>query len=154
MSETKKTRPAGGTAGAGRGMETKTACEAVTFSDFYSTTPSANVQGIFDLLPQGEQNAISSKSLAELVGVASVRELQSVIAQERDNGALILSTCRGGGGYFRPSPGDKGRAEIERYIATLRARALNTLRILRSAKAAVATAEVAGQVDMDDLGVM
>ena len=152
MNTEKKTRPAGGTAGSGR--EEMAACGRAAISYTNCTTVPTKTQTVFDLLPQGEQNAISSKSLAELVGVASVRELQSVIAQERDNGALILSTCRGGGGYFRPSPGDKGRAEIERYIATLRARALNTLRVLRSAKAAVAASELAGQVDMDDLGVM
>ena len=44
--------------------------------------------------------------------------------------------------------------EIERYIATLRARALNTLRVLRSAKAAVNASELAGQIDMDEMEVM
>lgn len=154
MKGTKKTRPGEATPGAGRGTETKTAREAVNFSSSNFTTPSATAQGIFEILPIGEGNAISSKSLAGLVGAASVRELQSMIAQEREDGALILSTCRGGGGYFRPSPGDAGKVEIERYVATLRARALSTLRVLRSAKAAVAASEVAGQVDMDDLGVM
>ena len=154
MRDTKKARPGEATPGAGQGTETKTACEAVNFSNSNFTTPSATAQGIFEILPIGEGNAISSKSLAGLVGAASVRELQSMIAQEREDGALILSTCRGGGGYFRPSPGNEGRAEIEKYIRTLRMRALNTLRVLRSAKAAVARSEIVGQVDMDDLGVM
>lgn len=123
--------------------------DRVPVSDY--SIDSNSTQGIFDLLPQGETNAIPSKELAALVGAPSVRELQSMIAQERENGALILSTCRGGGGYFRPSPGNEGRAEIEKYIRTLRARALNTLRVLRSAKAAVATSELAGQIDMDEL---
>lgn len=134
--------------------ETKTAGEAVYFSNSHFTTNIAEVQGIFEILPIGERNAISSKALTEIIGAPSVRELQNRIAVEREQGKLILSTCRNGGGYFRPSPGEIGKGEIERYIATLRARALNTLRVLRSAKAAVATSELSGQIDLDDLGVM
>lgn len=136
---------------AGQAEETKTACEAVNFSDFHFTTHLAKEQTIFSILPVGEANAISSRDLSDIVGASSVRDLQNRIAAEREQGALILSTCRNGGGYFRPSPGDEGRAEIERYIATLRARALNTLRILRAAKAAVASdSELAGQIDFEE----
>ena len=152
MHKNEKSRPAGGTAGTGR--DENAAFGEAAFSTINCTTGQPKMQTIFDLLPQGEQNAISSKSLAEIVGAPSVRELQSRVAVEREQGRLILSTCRGGGGYFRPSPGNEGRTEIEKYIRTLRSRALNTLRVLRSAKAAVAASELAGQVDMDDLGVM
>lgn len=115
-------------------------------SDF--STGSNKTQAIFDLLPVGEINAISSKQLADIVGTSSVRDLQNRIADERGQGALILSTCRNGGGYFRPSPGEIGKTEIKRYIATLRARALNTLHILRAAKAALSGLD--GQMDLDD----
>lgn len=152
MRDTKKARPGEATPGAGRGENA--ACDGAAFSTVDCSMGQPKMQTIFDLLPQGEQNAVASKDLAELAGAASVRELQSMIAQEREDGALILSTCRGGGGYFRPSPGDAGKAEIERYISTLRMRALSTLRVLRSAKAAVATPEVAGQIDLEDMGVM
>lgn len=122
-------------------------------SDF--STGSNKTQAIFDLLPVGESNAISSKQLANIVGTSSVRDLQNRIAAEREQGALILSTCRNGGGYFRPNPGEGGKAEIERYIATLRARALNTLHILRSAKAAVASdSELVGQIDFEEMEVL
>lgn len=114
----------------------------------YSTTSSKN-QLIFDLLPIGEGNAISSRDLADLVGAASVRDLQNRIAEERDQGNLILSTCRHGGGYFRPSPGPAGQAEISAFVSTLRARALNTLKVLRAAKAALSGLD--GQMDLDDL---
>lgn len=150
MKDTKKARPGEATPGAGQ--DENAAFGEAAFSTIDCTTGQSGIQIIFDLLPQGEQNAIASKDLAALVGAPSVRELQSMIAEEREDGALILSTCRGGGGYFRPSPGDAGKAEIERYISTLRARALNTLRVLRSAKAAVASSEVAGQIDLDELG--
>ena len=134
-------------------META-ACGRAAISCDNSSTDFQETQSIFDLLPQGERNAIPSKKLAELVGAPSVRELQNRIATEREQGKLIISPCRNGGGYFRPSPGDEGRMEIERYIATLRARALNTLWVLRSAKAAVNASELAGQIDMDEMEVM
>lgn len=107
---------------------------------------------IFDLLPVGEANAIRTKQLVKVVGAASIRDLQLKIAAERENGKLILSTCKGCGGYFKPSNGPEGRAEIERYIATLRARALNTLRALSGAKAALASnLELAGQIDFEEM---
>lgn len=109
-------------------------------------------QAIFDLLPQGEGNAVRSKQLAALMGVRTVRELQTLIAAEREEGKLILSTCRNGGGYYRPSPGAAGHAEISAYCHTLRARALNTLRALKAAKMALGALD--GQLDFDDLGVL
>lgn len=152
MRDKKFSRPAGGTAGAGRAETAAFGEAAISCSN--SSTSLQKVQSIFDLLPQGERNSIPSKELAELVVAPSVRELQNRIAAEREQGKLILSTCRNGGGYFRPSPGAEGRAEIERYISTLKARALNTLKILWAAKAAVASSELAGQIDLDELGVM
>ncbi len=84
-------------------------------------------------LLQGKQNATASQTLADLVGCKSVRELQEVIAQERAAGAVILSTCRHGGGYFLPIPGN--RREVVEYIQTLRNRAKNTLVAIESAEA-------------------
>lgn len=113
------------------------------------TTNANGSQDIFNLLPTGEGNAISSKMLARMVGATSVRELQHRVAAERGSGALILSTCRNGGGYYRPSDGPEGQAEISHFVATLRSRALNTLKALRAAKAALAKAE--GQITLDEL---
>ena len=114
----------------------------------YSTASSKN-QLIFDLLPVGESNAISSSDLANLAGLPNVRILQEHIARERESGSLILSKSHNGGGYFRPSPGTAGEAEIARFIATVRSRALNSLKILRGAKTALSGPE--GQLDIDDL---
>lgn len=114
-------------------------------------TEQGNGQAIFDLLPQGEENAVASKVLANMVGATSVRELQTMISSERDNGVLILSTCRNGGGYFRPADGEQGQREIAAFIQTLRARALNTLRAIKAARKALEGVE--GQLYLDDLGV-
>lgn len=84
-------------------------------------------------LLEGKRNAIKSQKLADLVGCKSVRELQEVIAAERAAGAVILSTCKDGGGYFLPIPGDK--QEVIEFTHTLRRRAKNTLVAIESAEA-------------------
>ena len=83
-------------------------------------------------LLEGKQNATASQTLADMVGCKSVRELQEVIAEERAAGAVILSTCTHGGGYFLPT-GNK--REVAEYIQTLRSRAKNTLVAIESAEA-------------------
>lgn len=115
--------------------------------NYVITTPGEK-QEIFDMLPVGERNAISTPALLAATGCGSVRELQSRISEERARGNLILS--RGAGGYFRPSPGLEGKQEINRYMATLHARAVSTLRTLQTAKAALAVLD--GQIDIDGGG--
>lgn len=84
---------------------------------------------IMSLLPVGRENSISTTDLVRLTGCASARELQQRIADERNRGALI---CSGSGrGYWRP----KDRQEIREFVKTMNARALNTLRATKSAKA-------------------
>lgn len=83
-------------------------------------------------LLEGKENATASQKLADLVGCKSVRELQEVIAEERAAGAVILSTCTHGGGYFLPTG---NRCEVAEYIQTLRSRAKNTLVAIESAEA-------------------
>lgn len=92
---------------------------------------------IVDLLLAGRENAIPSKDLAKLAGLSSVRELQRLIARERATGAVILSTCESGGGYFLPACQD----EIRAFVRTLDARAKNTNCALRSARAALKMGE-------------
>ena len=146
MKYSKKARPAVGAAGqakVGTALTGKIPC-----IDF--TTSVSRKQGLIEsLLLQGEENAISSSDLVSMTGVKSVRELQLIIAQEREAGSLILSTCRGGGGYFLPSDGEVGKREIAAFVATLRARALNTLRALKTAREALEGLD--GQVSLDDL---
>lgn len=86
---------------------------------------------IVDLLPTGKCNAIDSQLLADLLGCKSVRELQSLIAAERAAGAVILSTCNDGGGYYLPA----NDQEVREFIRTLEARGKNTLLALKSARA-------------------
>lgn len=114
------------------------------------TTPSQPAQAsVFDRLPQGEENAIQAKELARQCGFKGARDLQHAIALERETGALILSTCRHGGGYYRPSDGEAGKREINSFVATLASRAINTLRAIKAARRELKTID--GQVTIDQI---
>lgn len=102
---------------------------------------------IYDYLQQGEENAIPTSQLVQMCGFRTARELQAQIARERECGKLILSTSKPGGGYYLPADGEQGTAEIAAFVATLRSRALNTLRVLRAAKAVLKDLE--GQIELD-----
>lgn len=93
---------------------------------------------VAELLHHGADNAITTKELLRRSGFATARELQQEIREERAAGALILSKTSEGGGYFLPSEGAQGTAEIEQFIRTLHARAANTFAALKAAKAALA----------------
>ena len=119
-------------------------------SIFNYTTPSQPAQAsVFDRLPQGEENAIQAKELARQCGFKGARDLQHAIALERETGALILSTCRHGGGYYRPADGEAGKREINAFVGTLASRALNTLKAIKAARRELKTID--GQVTIDQI---
>ena len=143
----KKARPA---VGAAEQAIKKEILEQTSLSSENCTTIQPRRQGFIEsLLLEGEENAIPSNQLVKMGQFKSVRELQAQVAREREAGALILSTCRGGAGYFLPSAGEAGKREIAAFVATLRARALNTLRALKTAREALESVE--GQVTLDDI---
>lgn len=85
---------------------------------------------VMEALNTGKENTISAQELCVYLGFNSVRELQSEIARERKAGAVILSTCQDGGGYFFP----ESDQEVRQFIKTLENRAKNTFEALRSAR--------------------
>lgn len=102
-------------------------------SQIYDNTSEHNTQSIFQsLLQRGAENAIRAQDLANMLGLSDARTVSELIAREREAGAVILSDSRG---YFLPADGEQGRYEAARFISTLRARAINTLRATKSAKA-------------------
>ena len=103
---------------------------------------------IYELLKRGEENAMTTADLLRLTGLRNARELRAQIAREREEGFLILSSCRGRGGYYLPAEGAEGRREIEAFCATLRSRAVNTFRALRNARRALGVLE--GQLSLSD----
>lgn len=143
MNDKQKTRAAGD---ATERAMTETTAGSSSFSNQNNIISKGRNQGIIvSLLPQGEQNAISTRALMELAGYATARQLQKAIEAERAAGALILSASTGG--YFRPQTGEAGRAEICRYEATLRRRAISTFRTLKTARRALK--ELSGQMTME-----
>ena len=94
---------------------------------------------------QGERNAVPSRELLKWTGLKTNRDLQMVIAKERAEGKLILSTCRNGGGYFAPSDGALGVSEIRSFIATLNNRAVNTQKALTAARKALGDGDSSGE---------
>ena len=96
------------------------------------------------LLPIGKENAVTTQELVKMSGCGSARELQQRIAYEREHGAII---CSGSGrGYWKP----KNRQEVQQFVKTMNARALNTLKAARSAKRALRVPE--GQQTMNGDG--
>lgn len=59
---------------------------------------------IFEILPRGAENAITSRDLLKLSGMLSGAALRHQIALERRTGSLILSTCRGKRRGYSPHP--------------------------------------------------
>ena len=87
---------------------------------------------ISDYIPTGKANRVRSKDLATILGYRSVRDLQKAIETERAHGAVILSACTDGGGYWLPDADELH--EVKRFIQTLESRSRNTLAALDSAK--------------------
>lgn len=101
---------------------------------------------IFEHLPQGAENAVSLRELSARLGIPE-RHLRAQIVRELEAGYPCLSSCSRHGGYFRPSDGEKGRAEMERFYRQERRRAKSTLRKLRSVKKALA--QCYGQTELN-----
>lgn len=95
-----------------------------------------------EFLPKGKENAVSTTELCLIMGFDNARTLQADIAKARENGQVILSATTGG--YYLP----KDNAEIEEFIAILRARAINTFKALKSAKERLQ--EIDGQTTLFD----
>ena len=136
MHKTEKSRPAASPAE----REAESTGTNTSFPVSDNNTEKTETQAAFfiaSLLPCGEENAIKTKELLRLTGFSTSRELQEQIHAERRAGALILSKCHDGGGYFMPSEGERGKTEIRAFERTLRRRAANTFAALKAAKAAL-----------------
>lgn len=98
------------------------------------------------ILPIGKANAISSNDLSLIMGFDNARALQTDIAKSRNAGQVILSSTQGG--YYLPADDN----ETEEFIKVLQARAVNTFRALKSARASLK--ENKAQMNIDDLLVL
>ena len=118
----------------------------VSFPFVDSSIDNDRKQGeIEKILPIGKENAISTPDLVRLIGVGNSRTLQAMIERERNDGALILSSSSGG--YYLPASGAQGRQEINAFYRTVYARAVHSLRTLKTARRALR--ELDGQQEME-----
>lgn len=90
---------------------------------------------IYDLLPVGEENAVSRRELTQRIGVSD-RRLRQQIAQERKAGALILSS-ESHSGYYRPA----NAQELRRFVASMTSRGAGVFAAVAAARAALAEFE-------------
>jgi len=103
---------------------------------------------IFNLLPVGEENAISLKQLSAQTGLPE-RALRAQIVAELEDGSPCLSSCKPHGGYYRPSEGEKGLREMQRFYYQERSRASSTFRKLKAIRRTLS--QCAGQIGLEPL---
>lgn len=149
----KEKAPTGAVASAGASMEAAALTGAAISKTDFNTAEGSRQPGLVEAIliregARGAANAIRTASLVCLAGLSDARTLQAEIERERAAGALILSRSGSPGGYFLPTEGEAGKHEIAVYVSTLRARALNTLRTIRTAKRALRVLE--GQEVLSD----
>lgn len=102
---------------------------------------------LYDILPTGEENAVSGSEICRILGVTP-RERRAIAARELNEGLLVLYTTEKPGGYFKPDVNSqKGREEIRRF----RARELSRLRSIgkKVKVASDALKECEGQTQLD-----
>lgn len=96
------------------------------------TTKSEAKQGVFaNILLKGSENGLFTPELMRITGIHSSRIIRRMISEERAAGAVILS---GETGYYLPDDGEKGRHEVEAFIATMTAKGHSTIQATQSAK--------------------
>lgn len=90
-------------------------------------------KSIASYLKQGAENAIPTNILMQWTGYSDVRAFRAAIQAERQH-TVILSKRTGGGGYFLPSDGEKGKLEIEAYLKVSSAAAKSIYRSISAAR--------------------
>ena len=105
-------------------------------------------QGVIEsLLHKGEENAIRAETLMDMIGESDRRQLSKMIEGERRNGALILSSGRGG--YYLPADGAKGRDEMRRHLSALDHRAKSTLAVGKPVREALKVIDGQEEIERD-----
>ena len=142
-----KRKPAhGGNRERAAGMETG----KETISNEYFSTAATGGQGgkLWDILPSGETMAVPAADLATLAGYRNTRSLRLAVDRLRARGVPVLASDNG---YFKPSDGPAGIAEIRRFLRRQDARAASnrrTTNLIRARLRAIEKAPLPGQVDL------
>lgn len=105
--------------------------------------PVGPVEAVLSIAAIGAENAAPSAFLMAVLGWKSERRFRALVERERRRGALILSCRRG---LFLPSPGEKGRRELRRYVRTGEARIKGQAIALRPARKVLS--QIDGQLEI------
>lgn len=143
--ETKKAAHDGANIESGNGIASTTT-ETNTQANYKGNGQRTQAPKVSDYLERGAENATSTKELVQLLECGSTRQLRQMVEDERRSGVLILSSTAGG--YYLPDTGQKGRTEIQRYLATMCARATAIIQATESARKALHILD--GQIDLED----
>ena len=68
-----------------------------------------------ELLKHGKENIKTTDELIRVLKLNDSRELQWIVQKERQDGAVILSTCGNGGGYYLPG----NEQELKEFIKSM-----------------------------------
>lgn len=82
-----------------------------------------------DLIPCGEENAVSVPTLAKILGT-NERDVRKQVSNLRTQGELILSSARG---YFRPAT----VGELRRFVSAMTKRGRATFAAVAAARKAL-----------------
>ncbi len=83
---------------------------------------------IAELLKEGKQNRTSLQEIMSLTGFTDIRAFRKQLADERKQGAIILSCPEGG--YWKP----ENRREVEMYVETMSKEAKSIFYMLKPAR--------------------
>lgn len=103
---------------------------------------------IWQLLPEGEAMAIPASDFAKLAGYGSTRALRFAVDRLRSKGVPVLASDAG---YYRPSDGPAGVAEIRKFLRRQDARMASNRKVTRLIRARLRAYEKAplpGQTDL------
>lgn len=84
--------------------------------------------------------AIPASDLMKLAGYKNQRSMRVAVDREREQGLLVLASEAG---YYRPAAGDRGIAEIRRFLRRQDARAASNRRTTRRIREYLRAAEKA-----------
>lgn len=113
-----------------------------TISDFNFNTSGISSQAgkIWNLLPEGEASAVPANDLAALAGYGNTRALRFAVDRLRSKGVPVLASESG---YFKPTNGPAGIAEIKRFLRRQDARMASNRRATRLIRARLRVLETA-----------
>lgn len=89
---------------------------------------------IVELLRHGRENAIPRREIMDALDISDDRKFYSILADERRQGAVILSGC----GYYKPSEDkEQARLELQAYNSMQRKKAIGGFENMRGARQAL-----------------